>query len=710
MASFRSFAVAAALANGAQASTMSEGTARANPIRRVVTMIQDMAKKVEQQGERDEEIFEKFMCYCKNGASNLQASIDAAITKIPQVESSIKEGIATQTQLNADLKMHKSDRADAKAAIAAATAIRTKEAATYATDSSDHQTNIAAMGKAIAALEKGAAGFLQTNAGAQVNHLVRKLSIDMDLSNTDRDVISAFLTTKQNAGYAPQGGEITGILKQMKETMEGDLDDINKQEEEAKANFDALVSAKEQEIAAATKAIEEKTVREGEVAVSIVNMKEDLDDTQKALAEDQKFLADMDKNCATKKDEFAVVVATRKEELTALAETIKILNDDDALDLFKKTLPSASLLQIKVQSKVVKSMALKALQASKGARDPRLDLIALALKGKKANFDKVLGMIDDMVVLLGEEQKDDNNKKAYCESQLDKTDDEQKVLKQTISDLTKAMEDAEERIATLKDELAALTKGIADLDKSVADATQVRQEENAAYTDNMANNNAAKELIGIAKNRMNKFYNPKMYVAPPKRELSEEDRIAVNMGGTAPPTPAPGGIAGTGVSAFLSEAPPPPPEAVGAYKKKGEESTGVIAMMDMLIADVDKEIQEFEVDEKNAQEEYEQFMQDSADKRSIDSATVAEKEEAKADTEAELEHHSGEKISKEGESMAKAEEIAALHQECDWLLKNFEARAAARIGEIDSLKKAKAVLSGADFSLLQTGVVHSHRF
>jgi septal ring factor EnvC (AmiA/AmiB activator) len=272
------------------------------------------------------------------------------------------------------------------------------------------------------------------------------------------------------------------------------------------------------------------------------------------------------------------------------------------------------------------------------------------------------------------------------------------------------MEDAEERIATLKDELAALTKGIADLDKSVADATQTRQEENAAYTDNMANNNAAKELIGIAKNRMNKFYNPKMYVAPPKRELSEEDRIAVNMGGTAPPTPAPGGIAGTGVSAFLSEAPPPPPEAVGAYKKKGEESTGVIAMMDMLIADVDKEIQEFEVDEKNAQEEYEQMMQDSADKRSIDVATVAEKEEAKADTEAELEHHSGEKISKEGESMAKAEEIAALHQECDWLLKNFEARAAARTGEIDSLKKAKAVLSGADFSLLQTGVVHSHRF
>jgi len=388
------------------------------------------------------------------------------------------------------------------------------------------------------------------------------------------------------------------------------------------------------------------------------------------------------------------------------------LNDDDALDLFKKTLPGSSFLQIKVTSKVLKNLALQALHTSKG-KDSRLDLISLALRGKKVNFDKVVAMIDDMVALLGKEQKDDTNKKAYCESQLDKTDDQQKVLKQTISDLSKAIEDAQERIATLKEEIAALTKGIADLDKQVKEATETRQEENSQFTDNMANNNAAKELIGMAKNRMNKFYNPKMYKAAPKRELSEEERIAVNMGGTAPPTPAPGGIGGTGITGALlvQDAPAPPPEAVGAYKKKGEESTGVIAMMDLLTAEVDKEMQEFETDEKNAQEEYEQFMKDSADKRALDSASLADKESAKANTEGELDHLTGEKTGKEGESMAKAEEIAALHQECDWLMSNFESRVAARTGEIDSLKKAKAVLSGADFSLLQTRhAVHLHHF
>merc|ERR1719389_1418466 len=113
-----------------------------------------------------------------------------------------------------------------------------------------------------------------------------------------------------------------------------------------------------------------------------------------------------------------------------------------------------------------------------------------------------------------------------------------------------------------------------------------------------------------------------------------------------------------------------------------------------------------ETEEKDAQGDYESFMQDSADKRATDSASIAEKEGAKADTEAQLEHANREKHTKMSESMAKAEEIAALHQECDWLVANFEARKAARAGEVDSLKKAKAVLSGADYSLVQ---IQSHR-
>merc|ERR1719145_476655 len=125
-------------------------------------------------------------------------------------------------------------------------------------------------------------------------------------------------------------------------------------------------------------------------------------------------------------------------------------------------------------------------------------------------------------------------------------------------------------------------------------------------------------------------------------------------------------------------------------------------MMDMLTADLDKEIQTMTVDEKDAQAEYEQFMEDAATKRAEDSASIAEKEGAKADLEAELEKLTTEHKDTLMAIMAKEEELKDLHLDCDWLLSNFEARKAARAGEFDSLKKAKAVLSGADYSLIQT--------
>jgi hypothetical protein len=687
---------AAALLSAQQASAESN---RANPIRRVVTMMQSMAKKVEAEGEAEEKLYAKFFCYCESGASSLGQSIAAAETKIPQLESSIKATAAELEQLGGGTTKAKADRADAKTAIAEATGIRTKEAADYAGVKAESETNIAAMAKALVALEKGAAGsFLQTSAA----NVLTKISMNMDMDTSDRDILTSFLSTGSS-----QSGEIIGVLKQLKETMEGDLAAATKTEEQSISDFDGLVAAKSKEIAALTKSLEESITRTGEAGVELENMKEDLEDTSASLAEDKKFLADMDKNCAQKKAEQEERAKMRGEELVAISETIKILNDDDALDLFKKTLPgaSASLLQMETTAKEMKRRALAVLAGHKRKGDTRLDLISLALSGKKVNFDKVIGMIDAMVKLLGNEQNEDDAKKAYCGEEIDKTEDEIKALKQNIADLEKSAEDAKGLIDTLVDEIAALAAGVAALDKEVSAATETRKEENEEYKSTLAANTAAVDLLGVAKNRMNKFYNPKMYKAAPKRELSEEERIAVNMGGTAPPTPAPGGIAGTGISAFVQikmhrdeEA---QPETPGAYKKKGAESTGVIAMIDLLVADVEKDIQTMEVDEKNAQEEYEQFMGDSKEKRAADTKSLAEKEGAKAEAEANLGKVTEDHTGTSADLMGKGEQLSALHADCDFLLQSFDMRKEARAGEVDSLKKAKAVLSGADYSLLQ---------
>merc|ERR1719421_2646513 len=156
-------------------------------------------------------------------------------------------------------------------------------------------------------------------------------------------------------------------------------------------------------------------------------------------------------------------------------------------------------------------------------------------------------MIDSLVVDLKQEQSVDDEKKKYCLAEFDKAEDKKKGLDLDISDLSKAIADAEETIATLKSEIAALEDGIKKLDKSVAEATETRKEEHDDYVETLAQNTAAKDLLAFAKNRLNKFYNPKLYKAQPKRELTEEERITLNNGGTLAPTAAPGGIAGTGI-------------------------------------------------------------------------------------------------------------------------------------------------------------------
>merc|ERR1719336_48674 len=136
-----------------------------------------------------------------------------------------------------------------------------------------------------------------------------------------------------------------------------------------------------------------------------------------------------------------------------------------------------------------------------------------------------------MVAVLGKEQTDDDEKKVYCETQLDTHEDKKKALDQKAGDLQKAIEDTEGTIATLIDEIKGLGDGIAALDKQVADATAHRKADHDEYVAAMAQDNAAKELLGRAKNRPAKFYTPKLYQPPPAQELSEEERISVNMGG-----------------------------------------------------------------------------------------------------------------------------------------------------------------------------------
>jgi len=685
----------------------------ANPIRKVVRLLQDMEKKITSEGEEGEELYKKYMCYCKSGGKDLADQISAAGDKIPAVGLEIEAADKEKAQLDKDVEKAQSDRAEAKATMAEATATREEEAAAFAKEKGEYETNIAAIKKAVDALKTGAYGsFLQTGAAATLRKILATSGQVLDDAAMDMPEMLSFLTgaQKQSANYAPQSGEVIGILEQLGDEMAKDLSEVVDTESKAIQAYEAVMKAKQKEVALCTETIERKMGRSADLGVSIVTMENDLSDTQKALLEDQKFAEDLKATCANKTSEWEEDTKVRKEELKAIAETIEMLNDDDALELFKATLPSAAASFVQLEGlDAAKTRALQILRtAAKGDQGGmrRLDFIGLALKGKAVGFDKIIKMIDDMVKVIKEEQLADENKKEYCAKEFDLTEDKMKKLAWHASNIQKAITDTEDSLKVATEIIEDTTQSIAELDKEVADATELRKKEHEFYLKLTRDDTAAKQLLDLAKNRLFQFYTPQLHTTT-TTTLAREDQIYTAFGGTVLAQLAT--MSRHSKASRHSEAPPPPPEAPAAYSKKAEESTGVIAMIDLLIKDLDTEITQAETDEKNNQEAYDALMKSSAKDRAAHGKALTESVLEKAELEAALKSHKDAEQANNKDTQATSQYEMQLHADCDWLLQYFTMRTDARSSEVDALVNAKAVLSGANYALVEASALKMHR-
>jgi hypothetical protein len=674
----------------------------ANPIRKIVTLLQNMQKEIEAEGAKEKELFDKFMCFCSGNNGDLTKKASDAKAAIEELSAKLKSEEAEKVQTAQELIQHKADREGAKGDIEEATVLREKEAAAYAAEKADSEYNIGAMAKAIPALEKGMGGsaLIQMTGGDRLKKIIASSS---HIDDTERRNVMAFL--EENGDYAPASGQIVGILKGMKDDMEAELKEAVATEEKAITGFGELKASKETEMEVATEAIEAKTGRAGEIAVSVVQTKDSLEDTTDELADVEKLLTQLDTECKTKEGEFAERSKVRAEEVKAISEAISILNDDDALDVFKKARPSA-LMQEQlgflqksngVANKVKKAQALLAAAAKK-VNTPQLNILLYTLnsklkmsqKGKTQDLGSVVKMIDDMVVLLGKDQADDDKSQTFCQDELEKAADEDKAAKEKLAMVEAEISEATDAVSELVDSLATLAQEIKDLDKSVAQATEQRKEEHEDFLASQQLNEAASGLVEKAKNRLQKFYNPTLYKAEPKTERDMEQKII---------------DAGTFVqikshdddddSDDLPEA--PGTSFLSQGYKKSEKSAGVIGLMDMMVKEIATDMKDAEYEEKTSQSDYGKLMKESEETRTANSKAIVTKTASKAEVESKLE------LAKEGKTATDtdlgliASTIGDLHVQCDFLLQNYDLRKEARANEVESLKNAKAILSGADF-------------
>merc|ERR1719240_1286640 len=256
-------------------------------------------------------------------------------------------------------------------------------------------------------------------------------------------------------------------------------------------------------------------------------------------------------------------------------------------------------------------------------------------------------MIDDMVVLLGKDQSDDDKSKTFCGDELEKT----------------------------ADEIATLEQDIKDLDKLVAQATETRKEEHEDFTEATQLNEAAMQLIEKAKNRLQKFYNPTLYKAPPKTENTMEEKII---------------DAGTFVQIKAhdqedSDADTPPATWSSLYQKS-EKSAGVIGLMDMMIKEIETDMKDAEYEEKTSQSDYAKLMSDSEETRAANSKGIVTKTASKAELEGKLDAAKDAHAAVNTDLDLIAATLGDLHMQCDFLLQNYDLRKEARANEVESLK------------------------
>merc|ERR1719240_85300 len=265
-------------------------TAAGNPMRKIISLLQAMRKQVEADGEKRQELFDKFMCYCETNIAKTQKNIEDQTASIDSLKSTIEELSGSNEQLQAEVKEISEELAEDEEAVKEATKVRKGEADAFAEESADMRTSIAALDKAIPALRKG----LETSEAAALLQSLRGPLLQGSQMLGNREEILSLLQ-----GQAPAGGsaQILGIIQQMRENFKENLEKALKEEEENIATYDQLMGSKGKEISAAKKELETKKALIAKQVQGIADAKEEMEDTQVSLASDQKALIGLKKTC-----------------------------------------------------------------------------------------------------------------------------------------------------------------------------------------------------------------------------------------------------------------------------------------------------------------------------------------------------------------------------------------------------------------------------
>merc|ERR1719171_341942 len=462
---------------------------------------------------------------------------------------------------------------------------------------------------------------------------------------------------------ASEAGEVFGMLKQMKESFETSLTNAQKEEMVAQSDFESVKATKQEQIAAGEAQLEKKTQELATTDEKNAQSKQDLEDTQASLAADTEFLMEVKAKCEAMDAEYAERVKARQLEMAACSKALVFLSSDEAHELFGRTL---GFVQTRSTHNSKRRAATAKLLAAAAQKFQNPDLALLATKARIDAFTEVKAKIQDMVDKLVQEKEDEIKKKDFCIAELNTNEAETEQKQRDKGDLEAKIDDLTTTVATLTKDIETLKAEVAEMAVQLKRAGEDREKMNAQFQVTVADQRATQKLLSAALGILKGFYEKSALV---QKHAGSGKQPAFSKGG------------------------------------RNENSGGVMGMIDAIIGEAKALEAEAIRAEEDAQGSYEDFVKET--NNSIDAKTkdIINKSAAKAKAEAEKVESEQEKEAVVGELESLSNENADLHKDCDFTLKNFELRQGARDGEIEALKQAISIFSGASFSaLLQNGV------
>jgi len=483
-----------------------------------------------------------------------------------------------------------------------------------------------------------------------------------------------------SGSYAPQSGQIFGILKQLKEDFETNLSQDQKEEMTAVEDFKALSAAKTAQIASGKEKLDATEAEHADNQKALSDAKENLELTREQRSKDVEFLRNLKTTCMDLDKQWGERSKTRAAETKAVSEAIAIITSDDNMDLLRQTV---KLLQVdsnaeegaemRLRRKRVVETLRKASQDPAFATDdlfdawhsrigsglsiagsPRTQLSTLAVTASLDSFTKIKKAMDKMTADLKEEQASEVKFKAHCDKEFDATEKETFRKNEEKDDLENTIEKLAKLMTKLSEEIAAAKSQIADTEVAIKKASQVREAENAEFQTTVADQRATQAILAKALGKLKEFYKKAFLLQKSKQE---------------------------------------PPVKFNAYKTNAGASP-VIGLIEQIIEDSKALESEATAGETEAQKSYEIFVKDSNDLIAELSESASAKTKAKATAEVNSETAKSDLESTMGELEGLSKYEADLHSDCDFVLKNFEIRQKARMDEMEAIQQAKAILSG----------------